>query len=143
MKTLILTLAAAASLTAAGAARAQTGAPEIDHRQAILAERIDQGVANGRLNRQEAWRARRALNGILQIEHRYMRDGYLSRYERGDLDQRLNDLTNQIRADRADNDGPRDEYGHRYGYNQDRDRYGYNQDRDGRPYDRNGYRPPY
>lgn len=136
MKTLILTLAATASLSSAGVAFAQTGWHEIDQRQATLSQRIDQAVANGRLNRQEAWRARRALNDIVRVEHRYMRDNYLSRDERDDLDRRLNDLTVQIRYDRADNDGPRDEDGRRYGYRGD-------VTPDGRYYDHRGYRPPY
>jgi hypothetical protein len=124
MKKMILTLATAASLAGAGVAVGQTGYGEIDRRQAVLEQRIEQGADSGRLNREEVWRARRTLTAFERAEQRYMRDGYLSRYERADLDRRLDMLTNQIRSDWADNDGPRDEG--RYG------RYGYNT-----------YRPPY
>lgn len=115
MKTLILTLAAAASLTAAGGALAQPANGDIDRRVDHLQERIHQGVLSGQLNRREAWRAHAALRNISLTERRYLRDGYLNGYERADLDRRLDALSQQVRYDRHDGDG--------YG---DRDRYGYN-----------------
>lgn len=120
MKTLILTLAAAASLTAGGAAMAQPygydgprwgdGRGEIDRRIDILQRRIDDGVGSGDLNRREAYRAKAAMRDISLTERTYIRDGRLTGYERADLNRRLDLLARQIRFDRHDDD-------RRYGYN--------------------------
>jgi len=120
MKTLILTLAAAAALTA-GAASAQRyddgyrgdrhhrGAwMPIDARQRQLDHRIDMGMRNGQLTRAEAYRLRGEFRRIAYLESRYRRDG-LSGWERADLDRRFDALSAQIREERRD--------GQRYGDN--------------------------
>jgi hypothetical protein len=140
MKKLILTLAAATSLTA-GAALAQPGyyrhddyrgdyrsdyRPDasadyrwMDARQTRLEQRINEGVRNGELNRWEARRARAAMRDIVHLEHVYMRDRYLAPDERADLDRRFDALAQQVRMDRADLDR---DYG-RSGYNNYRPPY--------------------
>jgi len=115
MKTMILTLAAAAALSA-GVATAQPygwGRPDsrwmsIDERQAQLDFRIDQGIRNGQLTRREAFDLRNQLDQIARIEWRYRWNG-LSGWERADLDRRLDALTINLRIARRDDD-------RRYGY---------------------------
>lgn len=127
MKTLILTLATAASLTAAGGvATAQPGYrygygddrrygyEEVQQRINNLQHRIDRGVGTGQLDRREAWRIKAEMRDISNTERTYLRDGRLTGYERADLDRRLDMLSQKIRYDRHDND--RGDY-RRYGYN--------------------------
>lgn len=126
MKTLMLSMAAVAALSA-GVASAQPygdrayGHPgrdrgewmSINQRQMMLDRRIDRGVQTGQLTRREAWNLRNQFNQIARLENRYRRNG-LSEWERADLDRRFDRLAMQIRWDRRDgerdygwNDGPR------------------------------------
>lgn len=121
MKTMILTLAAVAALSAGAAAaqpygwgRADSRWMPIDQRQQQIAFRIDQGERNGQLTRREAYRLRTAFNRIARLEARYRWNG-LSNWERVDLDRRLDMLTRDVRMARRDDD-------RRYGY-LDRDYY--------------------
>lgn len=82
----------------------------INQRQAQLDRRIDMGVRNGQLTRQEAYRLRGEFNQIARLEARY-RAGGLSNWERQDLDRRFDRLSAQIRAERND----RQQYGYGYG----------------------------
>lgn len=125
MKTLMISLAAAAALTA-GAASAQgynrnpnNDWMPINMRQEQLDRRIDRGIASGELTRREAVRARATFNDIARLESRYRRGG-LSEWERADLDRRFDALAAQIRWDR--HDGNR-----RYGWNQPPRPYGWNE----------------
>ena len=121
MKTLILSMAAAAALTSGVAAAQPYGYPgrergewmSINHRQAMLDRRIERGVQTGQLTRREAWNLRAQFNQIARLETRYRRNG-LSEWERADLDRRFDRLAMQIRWDSRDgdrdyglNDGPR------------------------------------
>jgi hypothetical protein len=118
MKTLILPLAIATTLTAGVAAAQPYGwgsARSIDERQAMLAHRIDQGEMNGQLTRREAYRLKAEFNTIARLEARYRWNG-LSRAEATDLMQRLDALQGDIRIARRDDDR------RRYGYN-DREDY--------------------
>lgn len=114
MKTFILPLAIATTLTAVGAAGAQPygwgSARTIDERQAVLSERIDRGEMRGQLTRGEAYRLKQAFNTIARLEARYRYNG-LSRWEVADLNQRLDDLQVEVRMARRDDDR------RRYGYN--------------------------
>lgn len=118
-KTLILTLAAAAALSAGvAAAQPYDRGPDrydrpaewmsINDRQARLDERIDRGVRSGQLTRREAYRLRSEFNSLARLEARYRYNG-LSGWERADLDRRFDALSAQIRFERRD--------GERYGYN--------------------------
>jgi Ni/Co efflux regulator RcnB len=113
-KILILTLAATAVLTAGGASAQRYDRDDrhawmpINERQRQLDHRIDVGMRNGQLTRQEAYRLRGEFRRIAYLENRYRRDG-LSGRERADLDRRFDALSAQIRYERRD--------GERYGYN--------------------------
>ena len=81
----------------------------ISQRLAQLDRRIDRGVERGDLDRREAWAARGQFRQIAQRQQNYRSNGY-TRWELADLDQRLDSLEAQIRADRHD-----DQYGYGYG----------------------------
>src|SRR6478609_9183132 len=101
MKKSILALMATTALTfSAGAAAAQGWMP-IDQRQERLDARIDAGVRNGDLTRNEAVRLRGEFNAISNLEARYRVNG-LSNWERSDLDRRFDALSSRIRFERND-----------------------------------------
>lgn len=77
--------------------------------------RIDQGVRSGQLDRREAVRLRTEFRSLTNLEARYRRGG-LSQWERSDLNQRFDRLSQRIRWERRDNDrrgDRRDHRGHR------------------------------
>ena len=108
-----LTAAFAASAGAASAAPfdgryndyrpAAYDSQNINRQQQNIAFRIEQGQRNGGLSYREARMLRAELNDISRLEMRYRRDG-LSRWERNDLDRRLDVLSQRVRFDRHDND---------------------------------------
>ncbi len=83
----------------------------INARQDEIQQRIARAERNGRLNHREARRLREQLWDIKRIEARYRYDGHLNRWERSDLDQRLDRLTFRVRQEVRDDDygygGPR------------------------------------
>ena len=74
--------------------------------QARLAQRIDRAAYNGRISRREAQNLRWQLDEYQRLEWRYGRDG-LSRWERGDLQDRLHGIEHNLRDERRDRDGRR------------------------------------
>lgn len=101
MKHFRIALAATTALTlAAGAASAQ-GWMSINERQARLDDRIDAGVRNGGLTRDEAVRLRAEFRDLARLEARYRYNG-LSGWERTDLDRRFDALSARIRFERTD-----------------------------------------
>jgi hypothetical protein len=76
----------------------------INQRQAQLDRRIDRGIRDGSLNRQEAYRLRAEFRQIARLEARYRVNG-LNRWERNDLDRRFDLLSAQVRAERHDQYG--------------------------------------
>ena len=99
-----LGLATVALPTAAGA---QANWQSINGRQQTLDRRIDQGVRNGTLNRNEAQRLRGEFRALSQLENRYRRSNGLSQFERRDLDRRFDALSQRIRFERNDRQGRR------------------------------------
>lgn len=97
MRRLIATLLLAAAIPTIAAAQT------IDERQASLFNRIDQGVRNNALTREEAQRLRQDFFAIAELERRYRYDG-LSDYERRDLNQRFDALSRRINYERADSE---------------------------------------
>jgi hypothetical protein len=97
---ILASLAAAIAFTTPMAANA---APwqNINQRQQQLDKRIDQGVRNGALNRNEASRLRVEFRQIAQLENRYHAGG-LSMRERADLDRRFDALSAKIRIQKND-----------------------------------------
>ncbi len=126
MKKILIPVLAVSALAAAAPAMA---APwqSVNERQANLDRRIDMGVRNGQITRNEAQRLRAEFRQIASLEHRYRRtEGGLSAWERRDLDRRFDTLSAKIRYERND----RDHYG-RPGHPGHPDRY--DRDGDGRP----------
>ncbi|MFZ2028968.1 MAG: hypothetical protein WAU68_01555 [Vitreimonas sp.] len=114
MKKLLAMAVAASALALAAPASAQAW-QNINQRQAQLDSRIDAGVRDGSLTRQEAFRLRGEFNDLARLEARYRVDG-LSYGERADLDRRFDALSSQIRYQR--NDGQ--DRGDRGGWNDGR-----------------------
>jgi hypothetical protein len=102
MNRTLLAAAAFGALAIAAPAFAQPAWQNIDQRQAQLDQRIDVGVRNGALNRNEAARLRAEFRMIADLERTYRSNG-LSMTERADLDRRFNLLSARIRSERADN----------------------------------------
>jgi hypothetical protein len=100
MKKLLAMAVAAGALVIAAPAAAQVW-QSINQRQAQLDARIDAGVRDGALTRQEALRLRGEFNDLARLEARYRADG-LSFGERADLDRRFDSLSSQIRYQRND-----------------------------------------
>ncbi len=76
----------------------------IDQRQADLDARIDAGVRDGSLSRNEASQLRADFQMLARMEADYRRNG-LTSAERADLDRRFDVLSNRIRDERQDGDG--------------------------------------
>lgn len=87
----------------------------INQRQAQLDRRIDQGIRNGSITRNEAIRLRSEFRDIARLENRYRANG-LSNWERADLDRRFDGLSARIRWERNDGDRYGAGYGYGYGY---------------------------
>jgi hypothetical protein len=115
MKTMLMTVAAVATLGTAALAMPAAAQPygggyghdrggSINERQAELQQRIARAEHSGRLNRREAARLREQLWTIHRIEARYRYDGRLNRFERSDLDQRLDRLAFRVRQEVRDDD---------------------------------------
>ena len=76
------------------------GAPDNPYdRVQFLQERINRGVADGSLDRREAWRANRELNGVRQWIRRmhWQNGGQLGPDQRAAVQARLDALSRQIR----------------------------------------------
>lgn len=101
MKKLLAMAVAASALAFAAPASAQ-GWQSINQRQAQLDQRIDVGVRNGSLTRNEAVRLRAEFNDLARLEARYRAGDGLSYGEREDLDRRFDALSQRIRYERND-----------------------------------------
>jgi len=104
-------LAAAASAMFASPAAAQCapgpwnpttfwqGAPANPYnRIQFLQDRVNRGVADGSLDRREAWRVNRELSGVRQwIRRMHWQSGRLTPDQRARVQARLDDISRQIR----------------------------------------------
>lgn len=102
MKSLLAAAVAASALSLAAPASAQAW-QNINQRQAQLDQRIDVGVRNGSLTRNEAVRLRAEFRDLARLEARYRSSNGLSYAERADLDRRFDGLSQRIRYQRNDN----------------------------------------
>lgn len=123
MKKILLSIAAVSAVAAAVPAVASAQSYGYDRgyhggydrqdvggdRVARLDQRIDMGIRNGGLTRNEAWRLKGDLRETARLESRYRRGG-LTGWERADLDRRYDRISAQIRYERHDGD----RYGRRY-----------------------------
>jgi Ni/Co efflux regulator RcnB len=121
MKKILLSIAAVSAIAAAVPAVASAQSYDRGHdrnyrqdvggdRVARLDQRIDMGIRNGGLSRNEAWRLKGDLRETARLESRYRRGG-LNGWERQDLDRRYDRISAQIRYERHDRDR---DYGRRY-----------------------------
>ena len=105
MKTFTLMIAglgiAAATVPTMASAQGYGNWQTINARQANLDRRIDVGIRNGSLNRNEAVRLRTDFRALANLESRYRRGG-LSLGERRDLDRRFDALSARIKYERHD-----------------------------------------
>lgn len=97
---------AAATVPAVASAQAYRNWQPINARVANLDRRIDVGIRNRQLNRNEAYRLRGEFRQLVNLEGRY-RQGGLSQWERRDLDRRFDQLSAKIRWERNDRQGRR------------------------------------
>ena len=121
MKKFLIPILAVSALTAAAAPAMAAPWQNINQRQANLDRRIDVGVRNGQITRNEAYRLRTEFRGIVQLESRYRRSNGLQNWERNDLDRRFNALSAKIRYERHDRDRDRDRDGRNDRLDRDRD----------------------
>lgn len=124
MKKVLLSLAAVSAIAAASPAAAQVWgygpnniSREINERQALVSQRIDQAIHRGLVSRQEAYSLTTELRNFQRVERQY-RYGGLSRSEVANLDWRLNKLEHKLRTSVRDRDGRAYGYGYgnSYGY---------------------------
>ena len=78
--------------------------PGVNQRQANQTGRIVQGVQSGELTKDEAQELRTERRDIRQLEHTYKEDGALTRNERQDLHQQLNQQSQEIYEEKHDDE---------------------------------------
>ena len=76
--------------------------PGVNERQANQTARIQQGVKSGELTHDEAQELRTERHDIHDLEHTYKEDGTLTRDERQDLHQQLNQQSQEIYEEKHD-----------------------------------------
>ena len=110
MKTTISLLLASLTIIA-GQAYAEQGArhhrprdPGVNQRQHNQQHRIQQGVRSGQLTKEETQALRSERKAIHQKERAYKADGTLTKEERKDLHQDMNDLSKDIYQEKHDAD---------------------------------------
>lgn len=93
--------ALAIALGLATGALAQTPWNSIDQRRAELNQRIDAGIQDGQITRDEAASLRQDFQRLVELERTYRANG-LNAQERRDLDRRFSELSDRVRAERRD-----------------------------------------
>jgi len=78
--------------------------PGVNERQANQTARIQQGVKSGELTHGEAQELRTERRDIRDLEHTYKEDGTLTRDERQDLHQQLNQQSQEIFEEKHDDE---------------------------------------
>ena len=78
--------------------------PGVNERQANQTARIQQGVKSGGLTHDEAQDLRTERRDIRDLEHTYKEDGTLTRDERQDLHQQLNQQSQEIYEEKHDDE---------------------------------------
>jgi hypothetical protein len=117
MKKMILSLAAASAFAGVALPAAAQPWDARDHRYEArwndhrrfdvtdrLEMRIDRAYRTRQITRQEYYSLRRLVGDLERLEHRYMRDGHLSGWERSDLRRKANYVENRLRRERMDRD---------------------------------------
>jgi len=86
---------------------AQAETPVIDQRQINQEHRIDQGIANGQLNRREARRLDRQQDRIDRMENRANSDDVVTGKERARIGAAQNRASRHIAREKHDRQGTR------------------------------------
>ncbi len=97
----------AMTLMMSGIVFAQAETPVIDQRQANQDQRIDQGIANGQLNKREANRLNRQQEHVNKMEDRAMSDGAMTKRERARIGAAQNRASHHIAREKHDRQGKR------------------------------------
>ncbi len=95
------------TLLVSGVVYGQAETPVIDQRQMNQEQRIDQGIAGGQLNRQEATRLDRQQDRIDRMEDRAKADGVMTRKERARIGAAQNRASRDIAREKHDRQGVR------------------------------------
>ncbi len=106
MKKLLLAVCAV-TLMMSGLVFAQAETPVIDQRQANQDQRIDQGMASGQLNEQEANRLNKQQGRLGKMEDRAMSDGVMTKRERARVGAAQNRASRHIAREKHDRQGKR------------------------------------
>lgn len=106
MKKLLLAVSAM-TLMMSGIVFAQAETPVVDQRQANQDQRIDQGIASGQLNEQEANRLDKRQGRINKMEDRAMSDGAMTKRERARIGAAQNRASHHIAREKHDRQGKR------------------------------------
>lgn len=118
MKKILLSIAAASALAAAALpAAAQSydrgdryygGSPrggyDVDDRGERLEMRIRRAVQTRQISPREADRLRADVHNVERLAWRYRRDGAFTRWERSDIDQRFDRISQRLRYERVERD---------------------------------------
>jgi len=95
------------TLLMAGMASAQAETPHVDQRQANQEQRIDQGIASGQLNENEAARLNKQQDYIDHMENKAKADGVVTNKELGKIRHRQNEASRYIAREKHDVQGTR------------------------------------
>ncbi len=106
MKTILLATSGI-TLLITGLVYAQAETPVIDQRQMHQEQRIDQGIADGQLNRREASRLDRRQDRIDRMEDRAKADGVMTRKERARIGAAQDRASRHIAREKHDPQGAR------------------------------------
>ena len=106
MKRVLLTVTAM-TLLMTGMAYAETETPVIDQRQTNQEQRIDQGVANGQLNKREVNRLNKQQKHINKMEGRAKSDGVVTKKERARINKTQNLASRHLAREKHDVQGKR------------------------------------
>jgi hypothetical protein len=107
LKSVLVAVAAAASMAASAQPFARVDIREIDVRQARQEQRIERGLARGELTRREVRTLQQGQREIARVEARAKADGRVTRSEMRQLTALLDRADAQIRLLSHDRDGHR------------------------------------
>ena len=107
LKSVLVAVAAFASVAASAQPFARSETHDIDARQARQEMRIERGLARGDFTRREARTLRQGQREIARVEADAKADGHISRREVRTLTALLDQADAQIRQMRHDRDGRR------------------------------------
>jgi opacity protein-like surface antigen len=103
----ILLVVSAMTMLMTGMALAEAETPVIDQRQVNQERRIDQGIASGQLNEQEANRLNKQQAHVNKMEGRATSDGVMTKKERARIVAAQDRASRHIAREKHDRQGAR------------------------------------